>query len=523
MGASVIVVGAGPVGLMLAGELRLGGVDVVVYEQRAAPTGESRGIGFTARAAEVFNQRGLLPRFGTVEKGQEGHFGGVRIDFGMLEDNHYGVRAVPQYRVEQGLEAWARQLGAPIRRGYTVVDVRQTADGVVAVVDGPDGRVEDTADYLVGCDGGRSVVRDRTGIDFPGTDATRGMYLADIVGADIRQRYIGERVPNGMVMSARLEGGIDRITIHEDGAPPPGRSTPTFEELADTWLRLTGESIHGGQARWVSAFTDATRQAAEYRRGRVFLAGDAAHIHLPAGAQGLSVGVQDAVNLGWKLVATLKGWAPEGLLDTYHTERHPVGARVLRNTRAQGIIYLSGEEIEPLRSVLRELVTLPDAARHLAGMVSGLDIRYDVGAAGDPLLGARMPDRELRLPDGDRVRIAQLQHRGRGLLISPPESAGVREQAAAWSDRLDIVTASRVADPAAGGPAGPESVLIRPDGYVIWVAPGDGELVAALHRWFGAPRPVGGVPARDADRDDVAAPAALVGGGARGGEPRHRQ
>jgi 2-polyprenyl-6-methoxyphenol hydroxylase-like FAD-dependent oxidoreductase len=504
MGATVIVVGAGPVGLMLAAELRLGGVDVVLYEQRVTPTGESRGIGFTGRAYEVFKQRGVLSRFGTIEMGQEAHFGGIKIDFSILEDNHTGVRRLPQYRIERGLESWATEVGARIMRGYTLVDFRQDADGVVAVVDGPDGRFETAADYLVGCDGGRSTVRHIAGIDFPGTSATRGMYLADVVGANVRPRYIGERVPNGMMMAARLEEGVDRITIHEDTAPPPGKEDPTWEELADTWERLTGESIRHGQARWISSFTDSARQAAEYRRGRVFLAGDSAHIHLPAGAQGLSVGVQDAVNLGWKLVATIHGWAPDGLLDTYHTERHPVGARVLRNTRAQQAIYLVSEVAEPLRRVLRELVTLPVAASHLAGMVSGLDIRYDVGATGHPLLGARMPDRELVLSDGTHRSVADLLHTARGVLISSPDSDDARMLAADWSDRIDVVTGRWVHAAPAGLPH-PDAVLIRPDGYVAWVRPEGGDLDAALRRWFGAPRPGAQAPGANGGAPELAA------------------
>lgn len=490
MRTDVVIVGAGPVGLMLAGELRLGGVDVVVFEQLEVSPEESRGIGFTARAAEVFQQRGLLPRFGRIEMGQDGHFGGVRIDFEMLADNHYGVRGVPQYRIERGLEAWARELGATIRRGYTVTDLRETPDGVVVVVDGPDGQIEQAAGWVVGCDGGRSTVRRLAGIDFPGTEATRGMYLADVVGVELRPRYIGERVPGGMVMVAPLEGGVNRITIHEDHAPPPDDAgDPTFTELADTWLRLTGESIHSGSARWVSSFTDSARQASEYRRGRVLVAGDAAHIHLPAGAQGLSVGVQDAVNLGWKLAATVRGWAPGGLLDTYHQERHPVGTRVLRNTRAQGLLYLSGDEMEPLRSVLRELVTIPEAASCLAGMVSGVDIRYEVSQAEHPLLGIRMPNWELKLASGGKSQVAELLHPARGVLITADETGEVERLAAGWSDRIDVIGASLLSEDAAGRYPELESVLLRPDGHVIWAAPGGGELLTALGRWFGTRSP----------------------------------
>jgi 2-polyprenyl-6-methoxyphenol hydroxylase-like FAD-dependent oxidoreductase len=502
METQVIIVGAGPVGLMLAGELRLGGVDVEVYERKAVPSGESRGLGFTARATEVFQQRGLLARFGNVESSQQGHFGGIPMDFGILEGSHFGVRGVPQYRIERMLNDWATELGAAVRRGRDVVDLRATADGVIAVVDGPGGTVEKAAAYLVGCDGGHSTVRQLAAFDFPGTDATREMYLADVVGRGIRPRFIGERVAGGMVMSAPLEDGVDRIIVCENGNPPSesGRRV-TFAEVADAWQRLTGESLHGAETRWVSAFTDATRQVTEYRRGRVLLAGDAAHIHLPAGGQGLSVGIQDAANLGWKLAATIRGWAPEGLLDTYHTERHPVGARVLRNTLAQGILYLRGSEVEPLRSVMAELVAIPDVARHLSGMVSGLDIRYDVGLSGPPLLGARLPDHELELSDGGRTRVSDLLHPARGVLLSAEWAAEVRRLAAGWADRVDLVTGRWMPAAPAGHQPLPDSALIRPDGYVAWVgscasAEQVGELDAALHRWFGLQQPAAVVPAR---------------------------
>lgn len=487
METPVIIVGAGPVGLMLAGELRLAGVPVVVFEQRETIADESRGVGFTARASEVFDQRGVLQQFGKIESGTEGHFGGVRIDFAALEDNHFGVRRVPQPRIEHELEKWALELGATIRRGYRVTSVRMTDDAMIATVEGPDGCVEHTAEYLVGCDGGHSAVRQHVGIDFPGTEPTRGMYLADIVGIDLPTRYVGVRVPGAMVMSAKLDNGRTRVTIHEDSAPPPGASPPTFAEIADMWLRLTGESIHHGQMKWVSAFTDATRQAAEYRRGRVLLAGDAAHIHLPAGAQGMSVGVQDAVNLGWKLAATVNGWAPDGLLDTYHSERHPVGARVLRSTQAQALIFLRGDEMQPLRNVLGELVKLPEAAALLAGMVSGLDVRYDVGGSGHLLLGLRMPDRDLTLADGSHSRVLELLHPARGVLITGESSGAARKLAVGWSDRIDVVVASWQPASVRSPDANTDSVLIRPDGHVVWAEPGGGDLGDALHRWFGSP------------------------------------
>ncbi|MFJ7418623.1 FAD-dependent monooxygenase [Streptomyces uncialis] len=495
MDTDVIVVGAGPTGLMLASELRLGGADVIVVERLAERSWESRGIGFTARAAEVFHQRGLLERLENTEITRQGHFGGLPVDYGVLEGSHFGVRGAPQYKIEEMLEKRALELGVSVHRGFRVTGLADTGDGVTATVEGPDGRAEYAARYLVGCDGGRSTVRKLAGFGFPGSDATREMYLADVSGCRIRPRPIGELLPNGMVMAAGLEEGFFRIIVCENGTPPDKDRQAGFADVADAWQRLTGESIHGGQARWVSSFTDATRQAAEYRRGRVLLAGDAAHIHLPAGGQGLSIGVQDAVNLGWKLAATVAGRAPETLLDTYHSERHPVGERVLRNTRAQGTLNLSGTPAAPLREVMSELIALPAVARHLSGMVSGFDIRYDVGERGHPLAGARMADRELELAGGGTERIARLLHPARGVLITADGSGRTGRTAAGWSEHVDVVRVKGFPAGPEEGPAATESVLLRPDGHVAWAAPGGGRLTEALERWFG---PAGRTPGAEA-------------------------
>jgi 2-polyprenyl-6-methoxyphenol hydroxylase-like FAD-dependent oxidoreductase len=484
MDFDVIVVGAGPVGLMLAAELRLGGVHVAVLERRPRRSGQSRGLGFTARAAEVFDQRGVLARLGPTEVSPIGHFGGVPMDYTVVEGGHFGVRGVPQDRIERVLEEWAVELGVRVMRGYDVIDIEPTPSDVT-VVTGIDGRETFTAGYLVCCDGGRSTLRRMAGFDFPGSDATREMYLADVVGRQIRPRFIGERTADGMVMSAPLGDGIDRIIVCEDGRAPSGRSTPDFADVADAWQRLTGESLHGAEIRWVSAFTDATRLVTQYRRGRVLIAGDAAHIHLPAGGQGLSLGVQDAVNLGWKLAAEIRGTAPDGLLDTYHTERRPVAARVLRNTRAQGTLYLTGEHMAPLREVMRELIALPDVARTLASMVSGLDVRYDMGVTGPDWLGRRMPHRPLLLDDGARVRVPDLLHHGRGVLIDTTGDEANSRGADRWSGRVEVVRATWFPVPD-GRESAPKAVLLRPDGYIAWI-PEAGELTAALSRWFGAP------------------------------------
>ncbi|MFJ6466047.1 FAD-dependent monooxygenase [Streptomyces sp. NPDC091387] len=488
MNTDVIVIGAGPAGLTLAAELRLGGADVVIFEQRTERSWESRGIGFTARATEMFEQRGILGRLENIEITRQGHFGGIPIDYGILEGSHFGVRGTPQYKIEEMLEDRAAELGALLRRGYEFTGLAENTDGVTVTVNGPEGPEEHTARYLVGCDGSRSTVRHLAGFEFAGSDATRAMYLADVKGADIKPRMIGELLPDGMVMAAPLEEGYTRIIVCENDTPPD-RGEVTFAQVADAWQRLTGDSIHHGQTRWVSSFTDATRQATEYRRGRVLLAGDAAHIHLPAGGQGLSIGVQDACNLGWKLAATIAGRAPDGLLDTYHSERHPVGARVLRGTLAQGTLNLTGSSVQPLRTVMAELLAIPAAARHISGMVSGFDLAYEVGdgaeSAGHPLLGGRMADRELELADGGTDRIARLLHPARGVLITADATGATAATAAGWSDRVDVVHVRTFpAGPEEGG-ATTESVLVRPDGYIAWTAPAGGGLEAALQRWFG--------------------------------------
>ncbi|MGF1428688.1 FAD-dependent monooxygenase [Kitasatospora sp. LaBMicrA B282] len=492
--ADVIVVGAGPTGLMLAGELRLGGVRVVVIEKLAAPTGQSRGLGFTARAMEVFDERGLLPRFGqgeTLTTSPVGHFGGAQFDFTVLRDAHFGARGIPQGQTEAVLEGWAGELGADIRRGWEFLSLGDgflDGDAVEITVRTPEGTEQQLrAAYLVGCDGGASRIRRAAGFDFPGTDATRGMYLADVTGCELRPRFLGERLPNGMVMAAPLAEGVDRIIVCPDGVPAHDRErTVTFEEVAAAWEHITGEDISHGGADWVSSFTDATRQAAEYRHGRVFLVGDAAHIHLPAGGQGLSTGVQDAANLGWKLAAVVRGEAPQELLDTYHAERHPVGRRLLANTRAQGVVFLGGAESDPLRELFGELVQYDEVKRHLAGSVSHLDVRYDLGDEQAPaLVGRRMPRRVLVGADGEH-KVAQLLHPARGVLLDLADDAATRRTAAGWLGRVDVHTVS--AKPIEGPDplADLSAVLIRPDGYVAWAGDSREGLAAALERWFGA-------------------------------------
>jgi bifunctional hydroxylase/dehydrase len=472
---------------MAAAELRLAGVDVIVVERLERPTGQSRGLGFTARTMEVFDQRGLLPRFGTVDTSNQGHFGGIPIDFGVLDGAHQAAKTIPQSTTEAILEQWATELGVDIRRGMELCGLRDTGDGVEVTARGADGEQTLTAAWLVGCDGGRSTVRKLAGFDFPGTAATMEMFLADIRGVELEPRMIGETVPGGMVMVGPLPGGVTRIIVCERGNPPQRRSgPPEFAEVADAWKRLTGIDISHAEPVWVSSFGDATRQVTEYRRGRVLLAGDAAHIHLPAGGQGMNASIQDSVNLGWKLGAVVRGTAGTDLLDTYHSERHAVGKRLLMNTQAQGLLFLSGPEMQPLRDVFRELVAYPEVARHLAAMVSGLEIRYDVGTGAHPLLGMRLPKVGLRLPGGRHTTTADLLHPARGVLLDLADNPVLRARAAGWADRIDVVTATEDPDSRHALPDGTAAVLVRPDGYVAWAAPGSHhDLPMALRRWFG--------------------------------------
>ncbi|MGH3434040.1 MAG: FAD-dependent monooxygenase [Thermocrispum sp.] len=490
----VIIVGAGPTGLMLAGELRLAGVDAVVLERLREPMKQSRALGFSARTMEEFGQRGFLPEFGDLGVLPFGHFGGFPLDYTVVPGGNFGVRGVPQALTESILTRWASGLGADLRRGWELTGVTAAEDGVDAEFATPDGPRRLRGAYIVGCDGARSAVRRLSGIEFPGYDATLEMLMADVTDADIRLRPTGELGDSGMVVVLPVGPNTARVVVYERGAGVrPTTDPPTFTEVADKLQRVTGEDIRGGTPVWLSYFTDASRQAAEYRKGRVFLAGDAAHIHMPIGAQGISAGVGDAVNLGWKLAAQIHGHAPPGLLDTYHAERHPVGARIVANTLAQRTLYLGGEELDPMREVFGELMAYEEVRKLLVGMVTGLDIRYDDGTGDHPLVGARLPDFDLTAgPDGNAPapRAYQLLHAGRAVVIDLAGDASVREAAAPWTDRIDVVTSTSRPD---GALADVDAVLVRPDGYIGWIGSGGSGvsgaagLPEAITRWLGRP------------------------------------
>ncbi|WP_406484627.1 SDR family oxidoreductase [Streptomyces microflavus] len=506
----VVVVGAGPVGLMLAGELRLGGADVIVLDRLGAPTTESRASTLHARTMEILDQRGLLDEIGTPPDEPMGHFGGLPLDL-RLPGPYPGQWKVPQTRTEAVLGAWAVRLGAEVRRGHRVTGLEQHPDRVTVEAAGPEGGapVRITAPYVVGCDGEESTVRRLAAVAFPGNDAERELIRADIAGIDIRGRRF-ERLPRGLAIAARRPDGVTRVMVHEFGRTPRAAEA-SFADIVDAWHNVTGEDLSAGTPLWVNAFGDVSRQAERYRHGRVLLAGDAAHAQMPIGGQALNLGLQDAVNLGWKLAAAARGRAPARLLDSYHEERHEVGRQVLSNIRAQARLLLGGPEVTGLRAAIGELLPYEAVRARLAGMVSGLDIRYggalaDAGRPGGGPHGSagwRLPPMTLNLrqpvaipaygseSEGSPVHTAALLRDARGVLLVAAVEEERRELltgvARPFGRSVDAVTVFRPA----GGPGDPaevfvgvDAVLVRPDGYVAWAGTSAAGLEAALATWF---------------------------------------
>ena len=490
---AVVIAGAGPTGLMLAGELALAGVDAVVVERR--PSQElagSRAGGLHSRTIEVFDQRGIAERFlAEGQKAQVAGFASVRLDIGDVPTRHsYGL-GLWQNHIERILAGWVRELGVPIEYGLEVTGFAQDAAGVdVALSDGRSLR----AAYLVGCDGGRSIVRKTAGIDFPGWDPTTSSLIAQVEMTEEPELGI-RRTPSGTHALGKVEYEIrDGAVVYKPGGTVGVMLTeervgatdePTLDDLRERLIAVYGTDFGVHSPTWISRFTDTTRQAAAYRDRRVLLAGDAAHVHSPVGGQGLNTGVQDAVNLGWKLAQVVKGTSPESLLDTYHAERHPVGARVLRTTMAQVALMRADDRTDALRDSVSELLRMDEPRRRFGAMMSGLDIRYDLGE-GHPLLGRRMPDLDLVTAEGP-VRVYTLLHDARPLLLNFGEVGSV--DVAPWADRvrqLDARYGGAWELPAIGPVAAPDAVLVRPDGYVAWVGEGaQAGLVEALTRWFG--------------------------------------
>ncbi|MFE0921915.1 FAD-dependent monooxygenase [Streptomyces nigra] len=484
-GSRVVVVGAGPVGLFLAGELRLGGADVVVLERLRTPTTESRASTLHARTAELFDCRGLLDALGDPPREPRGHFGGVPMDL-TVPGPYAGQWKVPQTRSEELLQDWARALGADVRRGWEVTGLVQSDAHVELTVAAPDGERRLRAAYVVACDGEDSTVRALTGAAFPGSPAGRELLRADIAGIDIPNRRF-ERREHGLAIAAKMPGGTTRVMVHAFGRPArPRTGPPAFAEVVDVWRHVTGEDLGAGRPVWLNAFGDANQQLEQYRHGRVLFAGDAAHRQMPSGGQALNLGLQEAANLGWKLAAVARGRAPEALLDTYHDERHAVGRRVLANIRAQAQLLLGGPEVEPARALLAELIEAGPTRDHLAAMITGLDIRYPVGGGTHPLLGARLPLGTLPTPDGP-VGVAEALRDGRGLLlVADSARAELRWLGKIWADRVTPVAVRAGADAPLQGA---EGLLVRPDGHVAWAGADPWAATAAIRHWFGRPDP----------------------------------
>ncbi|MGC4975286.1 FAD-dependent monooxygenase [Streptomyces sp. DT199] len=491
----VVIAGAGPTGLILACELRLAGVDVVVADRLAARTGESRAGGMHARTMEVLDQRGVLDRFLAAGTPRPiGHFSGMWLDFDQFETRHPRSLVLLQSHIERLLEEWAIELGVRVRWSSEVTGIRQHDSHVEVEVGEPEGlRSTLRARYLVGCDGGRSTVRKLAGIGFPGTPATVTALLGDVELADPpAESLFMQRRTGGDFSVFAFEPGWHRVITTEYDRVAGHREPVTFEELRESLLRIAGTDFGMHSPRWISRFGDAARQAERYREGRVLLAGDAAHIHFPAGGQGLNLGVQDAVNLGWKLASVVHGRAPEILLDSYHAERYPVAERVLHNTRAQAALTRPGPQTDALRDVLRSLIEYDDVNRHLGGMITALDLRYPM-SDDHPLTGRRVPDVDLKTGDGRR-RVFELLRTARPVLLDLRGDTALAATAESWADRVDLVEARSTADrwpvwPVDETPA-PAALLIRPDGHVAWTAhadatPDPAALRTALTAWFG--------------------------------------
>ena len=477
---AVVIAGGGPTGLMLAAELALAEVDVVIVERRANPDPDrARAGGLHARTIEVLDQRGVADRF--LKKGkamQIQGFGRIPLDISDFPSRfNYGL-ALPQVETELLLATWVDELGVPTAREREVTGFTQDDTGVdVALSDGRSLR----ADYLVGCDGGSSVIRKTAGIEFAGWDPSTSWLMAEVEVVD--KPEFGLRPGGGI---GPVEGG-NRIRVTLTEPQVDHTSEPTLQDVREALIAADGTDYGVHSLTWSSRFTDNTRQAVSYRKGRILLAGDAAHVHPPLGGQGLNIGVQDAVNLGWKLAQVVKDVSPEGLLDTYQAERHPVAARVLRNTMAQVALLRPDERIKALRDIVSELLRMDEPRKWIAGMMSGLDIHYDLGQ-GHPLLGRRMPDLDLVTANGPQ-RVFTLLHKARPLVLNLGEPG--RLDVTPWAERVQLIDAKY------GGPwelqvlgqvAAPAAALVRPDGHVAWVGDGtDSGLRDALTTWFGSP------------------------------------
>jgi 3-(3-hydroxy-phenyl)propionate hydroxylase len=468
--------------MMLAAELALGEVDVAVVERRPDhQLAGSRAGGFLARTIEVLDQRGVADRFLTEGQTHEAMpFGTTTLDISDFPTRHPYYLGIFQNQIERIMAAWVAELPVRIYYGSEVTGFAQDDDGVdVRLADGQSLR----AQYLVGCDGGRSLVRKAAGIEFPGWDPTKSNLIAEVEVTEEPPQGVRHDAVGVHGLSRMTDGKTFRVVVTEQQIGTGGE--PTLGDLSRALTAVFGTDFGVHNPTWISRFTDMTRQAATYRAGRVFLAGDAAHVHYPAGGQGLNLGLQDAVNLGWKLSQVVDGTNRESLLDTYHAERHPLAARVLQFTMALSPLQGRDERMGAVVDLVSELAGLDEARKWLVGISSGFDIHYDLGE-GHPLLGRRMPDLDLDSADGP-MRVYSLLQEARPALINLDEAGTL--DIAPWADRVRLVDAAYDGAwelPVLGAVTAPSAVLIRPDGYVAWVGEGSREgLDEALTEWFG--------------------------------------
>jgi len=481
---AVVIAGGGPTGMMLAAELALAKVDVAIVERRPDHVlVGSRAGGFHSRTIEVLDQRGVADRFlAEGQVAQVAMFGTTVLDMSDFPTRHPYSLGIWQNQIERIMAAWIAELAVRIYYGREVTGFAQGDTGVdVELSDGQSLR----AQYLVGCDGGRSVIRKAARIEFPGWDPTRSNLIAEVEMTEEPPRGIRHDA-TGVHGLHRLEDGRTvRVVVTEQQLGPS--SEPTLRDLSEALTAVYGTDFGIHSPTWISRFTDMTRQAAAYRAGRVLLAGDSAHVHYPVGGQGLSLGVQDAVNLGWKLAQVVNGTSPESLLDTYQDERHPVAARALQHTMAQTALQRRDKRIKALVDVVSELASMDEPRKRLAGIISGLDIHYDLGE-GHLLLGRRMLDLDLVTADGT-LRVFTLLHKAKPVLLNLGEPGGF--DISPWADRAQLIDAEYLGPwelPVIGAVTAPTGVLIRPDGYVAWVGDGtDSGLRDALTTWFGTP------------------------------------
>jgi 3-(3-hydroxy-phenyl)propionate hydroxylase len=480
----VVIVGGGPTGLMLAAELALASVDVAIVERRTIQElPGSRAGGLHSRTTEVLDQRGIADRF--ISRGQKHpavSFHRLPLDMTGFPTRHNYLLALAQNHIERILAGWVDELGVPIYRGREVTGFAQNASGVdIALSDAQSLRAE----YLVGCDGGRSLVRKTAGIEFPGWDPTTSWIIAEVETTEepawgFRQDAVGTHAIR------KLENGRGVGIVVTERQVGPARE-PTLGEVSEALIASYGTDFGIHSPTWISRFTDMTRQAATYRDRRILLAGDAAHVHPPIGGQGLNIGVQDAVNLGWKLAQVVKRVSPESLLDTYHSERHPVAARVLRNTMAQSALRRTDEHTKALGDYVSLFLGMDEPSRRLAAEMSGLDVHYNLGE-GHALLGRRMPDLDLATAGGP-LRVFELLHQARPVLLNLAEPTGI--DLSGWADRIQLINAKYDGKwelPAVGAVKAPRALLIRPDGYVAWVGDcNERGLAEALTIWLGPP------------------------------------